>query len=169
MNLCYYYSQTSSPVSSQTYWQITANSPIVNGNAVGTGYQTAIDTVSIKFIHFCYHTLISFKFQGTTLIYLPTAVAAAVYKAIPGSALDSADSGSGSYFYTYPCSSTPAVAFTYANAAGSFAINPADLSLGPVSSGSNQCVGSIVGMDFQDQQGNNLAITGDAFIKNWYT
>ncbi|KAL8280599.1 hypothetical protein RQP46_006922 [Phenoliferia psychrophenolica] len=126
-------------------WEVQANAPVVGGKAVGTAFNAAIDT-------------------GTTLIYVPTAVAKAIYAAIPGSAVDTSDSGGGSTFYRYPCSSTTTVALTFAGSSNTYAINAADFNLGTYS-GSN-CVGGIVGMDVQDANGNNFAIVGEQAARN---
>lgn len=64
------------PVTSQTYWQVQSNSPVVNGVAVSTPYGAAIDT-------------------GTTLLYLPLAVASSTMLAVPGASMDAAQTASG--------------------------------------------------------------------------
>ncbi|KAL8290468.1 hypothetical protein RQP46_002726 [Phenoliferia psychrophenolica] len=130
------------PVTSQTYWQIAAEAPLVNGKPVGTGYQAAIDT-------------------GTTLIYMPTSIAERIYEAIPGSSRDSGDSFQGTSFWQYPCDANFSVALTFAGLPGSFDINLRDFDIGLSSANSTLCVGGIVGQDLNDQAGNPLSIVGD--------
>ncbi|KAK4700050.1 hypothetical protein P7C70_g6204, partial [Phenoliferia sp. Uapishka_3] len=128
------------PVTSQTYWQVAAGKAVVNGKSVGTGFGAAIDT-------------------GTTLIYVPTAVATAIYAAIPGSSADTVDSSQGGgTFYYYPCSFAGTIALTFAGINGSFGINLADFNIGEGSTPS-QCVGGIVGMDFNDANVFNFNAT----------
>ncbi|KAL8292281.1 hypothetical protein RQP46_001747 [Phenoliferia psychrophenolica] len=139
------------PVTSQTYWQVAANPFVVNGTPVGAGYGAAIDT-------------------GTTLIYVPTVVASALYAAIPGASADQSDSlEGGSGTYQYPCDFAGTIALQFAGAEGTFGIDLADFNIGKASSGSNMCIGGIIGMDFQDAAGQNIAIVGDEFLKSWYS
>jgi hypothetical protein len=71
------------PVSAQSYWEIPADGISVDGQVVsGTKMSAAIDT-------------------GTTLIYVPTAVASALYSKIGGKAV-----GGGTGEYHVPCVST---------------------------------------------------------------
>ena len=99
-----------------------------------------------------------------SLIYVPNAVASAIYAAIPGSSPSTADSlagGSSSGTYQYPCDAKFDLALTFAGAEGSFGINLADFNIGKASAGSNMCIGALMGMDFNDAAGQPLAIVGD--------
>ncbi|KAL8293269.1 hypothetical protein RQP46_000963 [Phenoliferia psychrophenolica] len=132
------------PVTQQTYWKVSAGST-VGGQAVGGGYSAAIDT-------------------GTTLIYLPSSVASAVYAAIPGAAKSTYYSSTGSDVYTFPCNFQGPVAFTFGGISSTFAIDSRDFNLGYA--GSYQtCVGGIIGSTFND--GQPLAIV--EFLKSWYS
>ncbi|KAL8280218.1 hypothetical protein RQP46_007332 [Phenoliferia psychrophenolica] len=133
------------PVTQQTYWKVSAGSA-VSGKAVGSSYNAAIDT-------------------GTTLIYLPTAVAATVYAAIPGASKSTAYSSSGSDVYTYPCSSSATVQFTFGGLSTQFAVDSRDFNLGYATIDYQTCVGGIIGSTFSD--GNPLAII--EFLKSWYS
>ena len=54
----------------------------------------------------------------------------------------------GSGYYTYPCAAAPSISFSFGQTFGEqWAISPESLNLGKVSSGSDRCVGAIVGAD----------------------
>ena len=79
-------------VSQVGYWQIGGGQAAANGVAVGsTGFDAVIDT-------------------GTTIMYGDADQVATLYGAIPGSATFDAENG----FYSFPCNSTPTVAFSWA-------------------------------------------------------
>jgi len=100
--------------------------------------------------------------QGTTLVIGDTTNVAAFYQQIPDS--QDATSTVGAGFYTFPCDSTlPAVSFNLN--CQDFPMT-ASLNFGPVSQGSNDCVGSIIG---DDSIGTEFWILGDAFMTNYYT
>ncbi|KAG8891153.1 hypothetical protein FRB99_003815 [Tulasnella sp. 403] len=129
----------------QLYWNILSAGVSYNGAAPTTKLNAIIDS-------------------GTTLIYLPTESAKALYAQIPGSAAAPEDVGKG--FWTIPCASMDkvgSVAFVFGEK--SYAINPADFNAGVMKEGSDLCVGSIVADDPSD----GLAILGDAFMKGWYS
>ncbi|KAK4684688.1 hypothetical protein P7C73_g5480, partial [Tremellales sp. Uapishka_1] len=134
------------PVISQTYWSVSMTGFSANGNK-----QNALNT-----------TLIGAIDTGTTLIYVPTAVADAFYGQIPGA--QRADQF-GAGFYTFPCKTAATLSISLN--AKPFAISMADFNLGRTASGSASCVGGVlaVGDGFPD----NLAIIGDAFLKSWYS
>jgi hypothetical protein len=98
--------------------------------------------------------------SGTTLVVGDTSNVAKFWKAAGGK---DASSTVGEGFYTYPCNSPPSVSITFGGK--KFAISADTLSLGPVSSGSSQCVGGIVGQDL----GVDFWIVGDVFMRNVYT
>ncbi|KZO97330.1 aspartic protease [Calocera viscosa TUFC12733] len=138
---------TYTPVTTQTYWEVQSTGPVVNGELIkDQEFKAAIDT-------------------GTTLIYIPTSAATALYNAIPGAKADP-DEGNG--MYSYPCSSNPTVAFSFAGSSNAYAIDPRDFNLGPASE-SGMCVGGVIGMDVTDTNGEPLAIIGDEFLKSWYS
>ncbi|KAK4705578.1 hypothetical protein P7C70_g625, partial [Phenoliferia sp. Uapishka_3] len=161
---------TYTPVTSQTYWEVSAGA-VVGGKAAGSTFPAAIDT-------------------GTTLIYVPSAVAQSIYAQIPGASIDTTDSGNGVTYYKYPCSSTTVVAMSFAGSSKSYSINAQDFNLGGYSS--TLCVGGIIGMNIQDTNGQSqslsvaathrktsgltfrfcpldFGIIGDEFLKSWYS
>nr|XP_031860383.1 uncharacterized protein CI109_004273 [Kwoniella shandongensis]KAA5527455.1 hypothetical protein CI109_004273 [Kwoniella shandongensis] len=134
------------PVISQTYWSVSMTSFAAmagKGNALSSSLIGAIDT-------------------GTTLIYVPTAIADSFYAQIPGSS--KADQY-GQGFYQYPCKATLSVSLGFNGK--SFGVNNVDFNLGKTSSGSSMCVGAVLAV--ADGFPDNLAIVGDAFLKSWYS
>lgn len=133
---------TYAPVTTQGYWQVTLGSVNVNSAAVASlrNVQSIIDT-------------------GTTLIIAPHKQVQDFYASIPGSKNAYATVGNG--FYTFPCSSTPAVSLAFSGR--SFSIDSKYFNLGRVNSRSKDCVGAIVGSSF------NFWIVGDRFLQNVYT
>ncbi|KAL8291482.1 hypothetical protein RQP46_002460 [Phenoliferia psychrophenolica] len=143
---------TYTPVVSETYWLVQSGAPTSNGVVVGTPYKAAIDT-------------------GTTLLYVPTAIATAIYSQIPGSSedyVDTAVNGDLGTYYQYPCDSTPIVSLSFAGTDRKFEVNPLDFNLGFSTQNSSMCIGGVLGYDFSDGT-ENISITGDLFMKNWLT
>ncbi|KAH8924502.1 acid protease [Atractiella rhizophila] len=144
-------------VTRKGYWQVAAQEPVVGGKSVGSSYPAAIDT-------------------GTTLIYLPKAVAKAIYDAIPGATLDKTDSASGGAdIYQFPCAASspalPTIALAFEGITQALEVDSRDFNLGlsgESKTGDELCVGGIFGMDFKTQDGN-MAIVGDEFLKSWYS
>ncbi|KZV96827.1 acid protease [Exidia glandulosa HHB12029] len=134
------------PVTSKTYWTVSMTGALVNGRAVPatTTIFAAIDT-------------------GTTLIYVPAALAKSIYAQIPGSQMMS------SGYYRVPCSNlnSNSLRVSLMFNGSPFSIDMRDFNLGRVSSGSSYCVAGILalGNNFPD----NLAIVGDEFLKSWYS
>ncbi|KIJ14865.1 hypothetical protein PAXINDRAFT_78490, partial [Paxillus involutus ATCC 200175] len=128
-------------VTQQGYWQVNMDSVEGNGKTVLSNVDSIIDT-------------------GTTLVVgLPSDVST-LYQAIGGT---DASSTVGQGYYTFPCDSVPSVSFTFGGT--SFPISADTLNLGPVSSGSSDCVGGIVGQDM----GVSFWVVGDVFLANVYT
>ena len=176
------------PVVAETYWEIAAGQPIVDGQRVGTSYLAAVDTGSSLFRSTLplFSADVCVPYKGTTLIYLPTEIVRAFYAAIPGASR--AGLVSGGEFYKYPCDyaepRTPShlsfpsimtlticssVALTFMdnnNVERAYNINPKDFNLGTFE---GQCVGAVMGLDFTDTSGRPLAIIGNAFLKEWYS
>ncbi|KAI0090411.1 acid protease [Irpex rosettiformis] len=132
---------TYAPVTTKGYWQVTLDAVSVNGNSAVGPLQSVIDT-------------------GTTLIIGDASHVKAFYSKISGSKDASSTVGPG--YYTFPCSSTPQVSFTFAGQA--FKIDPKLFNLGRVSLGSNQCVGGVVG-----SQSLPFWVVGDTFLQNVYS
>ncbi|BGP16921.1 hypothetical protein JCM10213_007366 [Rhodosporidiobolus nylandii] len=133
------------PVASQSYWSVNADGIAVNGAVVsGTSMLAAIDS-------------------GTTLIYVPTAVAKALYSQIGGTPSGSAGE------YHVPCASTfTTIGLTFNGV--TYNIPLQDMFLGYASSSTtSQCILGIFGQDMYDAEGNNVAIVGNLFLKATYT
>ncbi|KAG9019062.1 Type I transmembrane sorting receptor [Tulasnella sp. 427] len=139
----YYDLDPSATNDEQYYWNIASDGFSYNGGSSTGSFSAVIDS-------------------GTTLIYIPTAAAKALFAKIPGA--KTAPSSVGTGFYTYPCSSKLGP-ITLSFNGDSYAVNLADFNLGAVSSGSSTCVAGIVGEDV----GDGMAIIGDEFMKNWYS
>lgn len=102
--------------------------------------------------------------SGTTFIYVSKKIAKALYDQIPKSRAASEDWGEGSY--AFPCDSVSdigTISFGFGNE--QYAIDLRDFNAGPESDGSTHCVGGIFGDDLWE----DIAILGDAFMKNWYS
>ncbi|KAJ6593840.1 aspartic peptidase domain-containing protein [Mycena capillaripes] len=136
------------PVLTKAYWSVSMDAVTVNTQELPTQFNAIIDT-------------------GTTLIYVPDTLAAAIYAMIPGSSR-APQFGPGSHvfpeFYTYPCSTKPDIVFSFSRT--SFSISPTDFNLGLTELNSPDCVGGILALqDFP----SNIAIIGDLFLKSWYS
>lgn len=130
------------PVTQEGYWQVNFDALNVAGKkAVGTK-SCIIDS-------------------GTTLVIGDTASVKAFYAKIPSA---KEDSSVGAGFYTFPCSATiPEVSFTFGGV--DFPMT-STLNFGPVSQGSDSCVGSVIA---DANIGSQFWILGDAFMTNYYT
>ncbi|ORY90691.1 aspartic peptidase domain-containing protein [Leucosporidium creatinivorum] len=126
------------PVTSRSYW-VVASTANVNGAAVSS-LSAIIDS-------------------GTSVIVAPTSAAASFWATVP----NSAPYGSG--YYTYPCSASLTISFSFAGSTKQWALPSDLLNLGKVSSGSTRCVGAIVGADV----GVSAWILGDTFMQSVYT
>lgn len=131
------------PVVSRSYWTVSMDGLWVNDARTPTKLTAAIDT-------------------GTSLIYVPAALATAFYALIPGS---KRASQYGPGFWSVPCYSVKRIELSFDG--NRFAIHPDDFYLGRVSAGSTACVAGVLSI------GNglppNLAIIGDVFLKSWYS
>jgi len=130
------------PVVQQGYWQVNADSATVGGKKVFDKTLSIIDT-------------------GTTLIVGDKTNVKKLYDAIPGSKDASSSVGDG--FFTFPCSASPSVSFSFGGK--SWAMSTETFNLGPASPGSSDCAGSVVSGD----TGGSGWIFGDAFLQNVYT
>ena len=111
-----------------------------NGNVAGSNLPAIIDT-------------------GTTLIIGDSNTVRALYSRIPG-AKDAANVIAPG-FYTFPCNTAPDVSMTFGGTP--FSIRPELFNLGRISSGSNNCVGAVIG------QRQRFWIIGDVFLQGVYT
>ncbi|KAG9017511.1 hypothetical protein FRB90_000984 [Tulasnella sp. 427] len=139
----YYHIDPSATGGKQYYWNIPSDGFSYNGGPSTGSFSAVIDS-------------------GTTLIYVPTAAAKALYAKIPGA--KAAPSSIGDGFYTYPCNAKLGP-IELGFSGHQYAVNPSDFNLGAVSSGSSTCVAGIIG----DDTGDGMAIIGDEFMKNWYS
>ncbi|KAG8860917.1 hypothetical protein FRB96_003652 [Tulasnella sp. 330] len=147
--ITYYPLSTAATSGTQYYWNVVSSGFNYNGGTSSGAFSAVVDT-------------------GTTLIYIPTSYAKALYAKIPGAA--SAASTVGTGFYSFPCSSAATLGpINLVIGGASYAVNMADFNLGQVSSGSSSCVGGIIGEDIGGTGSNQLAIIGDEWIKSWYT
>ncbi|KZV92706.1 acid protease [Exidia glandulosa HHB12029] len=132
------------PVVSKTYWAVAMTGAIVNKNIVPVHRNifAAIDT-------------------GTTLIYVPDALAKSIYSQVPGAKHMSAG------YYTAPCDTFSRLSVALVFNGSPFNINMVDFNLGRIAPGSSTCVAGLLGLgnSFPD----NLAIIGDEFLKSWYS
>lgn len=134
------------PVSARAYWEIPSDGITINNNVVdGTSFAAAIDT-------------------GTSLTYVPTAVAKALYAQIGGTP---AGDGSGEYYV--PCVSPfEAIGFSFGGV--NYNVPLGDIYLGYASSSDkSQCILGILGQDMYDADGNQVAIIGALFLKSVYS
>ncbi|KWU42441.1 acid protease [Rhodotorula sp. JG-1b] len=134
------------PVSARAYWEIPSDGITINNNVVdGTSFAAAIDT-------------------GTSLTYVPTAVAKALYAQIGGTP---AGDGSGEYYV--PCVSPfEAIGFSFGGV--NYNVPLGDIYLGYASSSDkSQCIIGILGQDMYDADGNQVAIIGALFLKSVYS
>lgn len=90
---------------------------------------------------------------GTTLIGGPASEIAAIFAQIPGSAVASGDYEG---YYTYPCSTTVDVSFSFGSK--TWSISPADFQLTPI--GNGQCLGAF----FELTSSSPSWIIGDTFL-----
>jgi cathepsin D len=100
--------------------------------------------------------------QGSPLIVGDPTGVSDIYAKIPGAQNASFTIGQG--FYTFPCNSTlPDISFTIG---GQDFPMTQSLTFGQASSGSTECVGSIVAFD---PTGTQFWVLGDIFMTNFYT
>ncbi|GAA5925574.1 hypothetical protein JCM1841_006370 [Sporobolomyces salmonicolor] len=134
------------PVGDRGYWSVPSDGIAINGAIVSGTSMTAaaIDT-------------------GTTLIYVPTKVAAALYASIGGTQVGN----SGEYHV--PCVSTfGSIALSFGGV--QYEVPLADVFLGYASSSStSECILGIFGADTYGPDGEDVAIVGDLFLKAVYT
>ena len=135
------------PDSNRDYWRITTEAITLNGSALDSlaNRAAAIDT-------------------GTTLIGVSTADATAFYSQIPGSEAMTQAQYEG--YWQYPCSTTLNVSLQYGGKL--YAITNGDFNLGPFTSDSSMCTGSIFEMNLG--AGSPVSwIVGASFLKNVYS
>ncbi|KAH9019322.1 acid protease [Lactarius deliciosus] len=125
------------PVTTQGYWEGLFDDISVNGRTVIGREHAIIDT-------------------GTTQVIGDTRSVQAIYDQIPGSKY----AGFGTW--TVPCSFNTPISIGFSGKA--FSISASTFNLGPISSGSRDCVG---GFGASDSLG--VWIIGDVFLRNVYT
>lgn len=132
------------PVSSRGYWQIPLTGIALNGRTIpGTAVEAAVDT-------------------GTSLVYVPVAVATAFYNSIGGTYTTAGE-------WSVPCDAPiRTVAFIFGGVSYNLDLN--DLFLGYTSAAStSQCLLGILGVDQFDLNGRPVAVIGDLFLKSVYS
>lgn len=128
----------------QLFWNIASDGVTVN-NSTPTGSLAAIID------------------SGTSLIFVPTDVAKAVYSQIPGAQPSTDPQLQG--FYTAPCDAIAAANVSFVFGGKSFNVDPADFNLGSVQNDPTTCVAGVGDSGAND----GLSILGDEFMKNWYS
>ncbi|KAF8473673.1 acid protease [Russula ochroleuca] len=132
---------TYTPDTTQGFWQIKLDNITINGNDTHIGTKEAvIDT-------------------GTTQILGDHESIANIYANIPGSALNTSDSGD---VWTFPCNTTVNASLVFGNT--TFKISPDKFSLGPVSQGSDLCLGGFGDLPALIR----FWVIGDVFLQNVY-
>ncbi|KAK0475555.1 aspartyl protease [Armillaria novae-zelandiae] len=141
------------PVSTPSFWLLELQALTVQGKSValttsGTTALSAIDT-------------------GTTLIGGPSDDVAAIWAQVSGAQQARGQQG----LYTFPCSTNVAVTMSFGGK--SWPINSTDMNLGPVTAGSNMCLGGIfdltAGSNIPEGTGNPGWVVGATFLKNVYS
>ncbi|GAA6004262.1 uncharacterized protein JCM10292_007315 [Rhodotorula paludigena] len=134
------------PVVAQSYWEVASDGITINGQVVdGTSMSAGIDT-------------------GTTLIYVPTSVAKALYAEIGGKPV-TGKAGE----YTVPCVS-PFTSIGLSFGGVNYNIPLDDIFLGYVSAADkSQCLLGLFGQDMYDADGKPVAIIGGLFLKTVYS
>jgi hypothetical protein len=94
---------------------------------------------------------------GTTLLFLPTKIVTAYYKAVSKSSNSNTYGG-----YVFPCSSTLPT-FTFGVGSARFTIPSTFMNYGPVENGSTTCFGGL-----QSSSGIGVNIFGDVALKAAY-
>ncbi|KIK69445.1 hypothetical protein GYMLUDRAFT_80676 [Collybiopsis luxurians FD-317 M1] len=134
-----------------SFWLLTVTSLAVQSNQVSLGTSSqlaAIDT-------------------GTTLIGGRSEAVQEFYSFVPNSEPIVGHPG----LYSFPCNTT--INTTISFGGKDWQISPEDMNLGPVSSGSSDCLGGIfdltLGSTISEEPGNPNWVVGDVFLKNVYT
>ncbi|KAG5642479.1 hypothetical protein DXG03_002729 [Asterophora parasitica] len=139
------------PGRTPTFWLLNLKSITVQGNNVPVTQASALSAID----------------TGTTLIGGPTKDVQAIYAAIPGSQPVTSMRG----FYSFPCTTKPALSLSFGGQ--SWPINPTDMNLGRLATGSSQCVGGIfdlsLGSNIVSGGGNPNWVVGATFLKNVYS
>ncbi|KAL1409448.1 hypothetical protein Q8F55_003431 [Vanrija albida] len=154
-------------VQEQTYWQVPLDGMVAFGQKINTdassGFLNTQESKSLAVID-----------TGTTLMYVPTAIADQFWQSVPG-----AISYGGMNFY--PCDTIPdfGLGFTFGGVtyyvsatdlvASTYSATDLEAALGGRLGGNAKrwCQGSIVGQS--SHEGTPPFLIGDAFIKNVYT
>ncbi|KAJ7160965.1 acid protease [Mycena filopes] len=123
------------------FWEIAGGSVKVGATTVVKGMEAIIDS-------------------GTTIMYGPPKLVAAIYARVPGAKVWDAANG----YYSFPCASPPQISFAWGGRA--WAVSAQNINLGLTATGSSRCVGALAGKDFGF--GANVFLLGDAFMRNAY-
>ncbi|KAJ6586724.1 aspartic peptidase domain-containing protein [Mycena sp. CBHHK59/15] len=133
-----------------TYWMLSVSAITVQGKPVTiTGGAAALAVID----------------TGAALIGGPTPDIIAFWADVPGSSPVPSLSG----FYQFPCSTTLKVSVSFGGK--TWPINPADMNIGPVTSGSSQCLGALYELNPRSPVNTNGSpnwVFGIAFLKNVY-
>ncbi|PCH36162.1 acid protease [Wolfiporia cocos MD-104 SS10] len=150
---CYDTTKAIGPVTWNPVISRVSTYTVVDVSAVQTYWSIQLSGLSAWPGHTTYANLTAAIDTGTTLIYLPDAVAESFYALIPGSR---AAMQYGAGFYTFPCSSSLAVSLLFSGK--SYSVSPQDFNLGRTFEDSPDCVGGILALGKGFPQ--DLAIIG---------
>ncbi|KAJ7117109.1 aspartic peptidase domain-containing protein, partial [Mycena epipterygia] len=106
---------------SSTFWSLNVSAITVQGESVSVTASTALAVFDI----------------GTNLIVGPATDVRAIWATVPGASVYPNQAG----FFQYPCSTSVNITLSFGGKA--WAINPADINIGPISGGS-LCIGVII-------------------------
>ncbi|THU83470.1 aspartyl protease [Dendrothele bispora CBS 962.96] len=135
-----------------SFWLLNLMGASVNGKSVsittGNSALSAIDT-------------------GTTLVGGPSADVQAIWDAVPNSNPVQGMDG----FFAFPCDTDVTVSMSFGGK--SWDISPTDMNLGPLTTGSQDCLGGIfdlsLGSNIESGSGNPNWVVGATFLKNVYS
>ncbi|KAJ7114927.1 aspartic peptidase domain-containing protein [Mycena epipterygia] len=136
------------PPSAPTYWMVHLSAVTVQGKSVPiTAGASALATFN----------------PASGLIGGPTADVLAIWAAVP----NSIPNANHPVFFQFPCSTNLIVDVSFGGR--SWPINPVDLNLGPISTGSSDCLGAIYELGTTLSQTSPNWVFGAAFMINVYS
>ncbi|KAK0225389.1 aspartyl protease [Armillaria fumosa] len=150
------------PVSTPSFWllELQGKLPLIRVSALTVqGKSVALTTSGT--------TALSAIDTGTTLIGGPSDDVAAIWAQVSGAQQARGQQG----LYTFPCNTNVDVTMSFGGK--SWPINSQDMNLGPVTAGSNMCLGGIfdltAGSNIPEGTGNPGWVVGATFLKNVYS
>lgn len=132
------------PVTSQSYWLLGARANVGSNSIDSLGtFQAIIDTGTSVIVVSSGRRLRLAEHLADLAhpSQAPTADVSKFWAAVPNSGVY------GAGYYTFPCAAAPSISFSFGSTNEKWEVSPESLNLGKVSSGSDRCVGAIVGAD----------------------